>query len=116
VYQVVFGEKESSRTETTRKFNYALLSLVQNYIPRHFDVVLIVSSDRFTNQDRALHEELMRVNVPCIFVRTKVDIDVSNNEEDNAKCAKETVAQIRENLRTEGIMDACLVANRGKDK
>merc|ERR1719469_1503498 len=85
---------------------------IQTMGMRYFDRVVIVSAGRFTSTEVALKEELEAHKVPFVMVRTKVDIDVWNNYEDNKLREKETLAQIREDFGQNGIEDAFLVSLR----
>merc|ERR1712110_456694 len=46
---------------------------------RYFDIVIVVSKERFTQIDVMLLQELVEFGVPHFTVRTKIDIDVDNN-------------------------------------
>lgn len=65
---------------------------------RYFDRVVIVSAGRFTQMEVELKAELEQHNVPFFMVRTKVDIDVWNNREDNNASETDTLQVIREDL------------------
>mmetsp|Transcript_56505 Transcript_56505/g.160203 ORF Transcript_56505/g.160203 Transcript_56505/m.160203 type:complete len:454 (-) Transcript_56505:137-1498(-) len=73
---------------------------VQDMGLRYFDKVLILTAGRFTSMDVELRNELEQHKVPYYMVRTKVDIDVWNNKEDNGADQKTTIAQIREDLKS----------------
>mmetsp|Transcript_47267 Transcript_47267/g.119736 ORF Transcript_47267/g.119736 Transcript_47267/m.119736 type:complete len:454 (+) Transcript_47267:208-1569(+) len=73
---------------------------VQDMGLRYFDKVLILTSGRFTSMDVELRNELEQHKVPYYMVRTKVDIDVWNNKEDNGADQWTTIAQIREDLKS----------------
>jgi len=66
---------------------------------RYFDSVLIVSAGRFTETEMLLRGELQEYGVPFHMVRTKVDLDVWNNEEDNGLSEATTLAKIRDEHR-----------------
>lgn len=66
---------------------------------RYFDKVLVVTAGRFTSLEATLTEELERHGVPHCMVRTKIDIDVWNNMEDNGMDEAATVQAIRDDLR-----------------
>merc|ERR1712216_1119284 len=70
---------------------------------RHFDVVVIVVGDRFTELDRTLNEHLKRHNVPVFVVRSKMDEAVANNLRDKGKSKEETMEEIRKNLTDNGV-------------
>jgi len=79
---------------------------------RYLDKVLIVSAGRFTQTDIAIMQELKTHNVPYCMVRTKVDIDIWNNEKDNNLTQAETLAQIRTDLLTNNVDKPHLVSLR----
>lgn len=89
---------------------------VQDMGLRYFDKVLICTAGRFTSTEVALRAELERHDVPFLMVRTKVDIDVWNNHEDNGLDEKATVAQIRDDLKDNHcVACAYLVSSRDVD-
>ncbi|CAE7309273.1 Iigp1 [Symbiodinium sp. KB8] len=45
---------------------------------RYFDVVLLITSSRFTEAELMLAEELQKFEVPYFMVRNKVDIDIAS--------------------------------------
>eukprot|EP00930_Biecheleria_cincta_P003293 TRINITY_DN104217_c0_g1_i1.p1 TRINITY_DN104217_c0_g1~~TRINITY_DN104217_c0_g1_i1.p1 ORF type:complete len:468 (+),score=91.91 TRINITY_DN104217_c0_g1_i1:96-1406(+) len=49
---------------------------------RYFDVVILVTSTRFTEAELLLAEELQKFNVPYFMVRNKVDIDIQSEIDD----------------------------------
>lgn len=80
---------------------------------RYFDRVVIVSAGRFTQMEVELQAELERHEVPFFMVRTKVDIDIWNNREDNNAKEAETLKQIREDvLQKAGLKQVFLVSAR----
>lgn len=86
---------------------------VQDMGLRYFDRVLILTAGRFTTMDVELREELERHQVPYYMVRTKVDIDVWNNKEDNNASEAVTLEQIRVDLRTNhNVQHVYLVSSR----
>jgi len=86
---------------------------VQRMGLRYFDRVVIVSAGRFTQMEVELQAELERHSVPFYMVRTKVDIDVWNNREDNNANEAETLKQIREDvLQKAGLKQVFLVSAR----
>lgn len=50
---------------------------------RYFDMVILVTADRYTNDDIILAGELKRFNVPVYFVRTKTDLAIVENYNDD---------------------------------
>mmetsp|Transcript_85199 Transcript_85199/g.260418 ORF Transcript_85199/g.260418 Transcript_85199/m.260418 type:complete len:456 (-) Transcript_85199:195-1562(-) len=86
---------------------------VQDMGLRYFDKVLICTAGRFTCTEVTLREELQSHSVPYFMVRTKVDIDVWNNSEDNGADEKTTLQQIRDDLKTNhGVSSVYLVSSR----
>eukprot|EP00928_Gymnodinium_smaydae_P096122 TRINITY_DN8425_c0_g2_i1.p1 TRINITY_DN8425_c0_g2~~TRINITY_DN8425_c0_g2_i1.p1 ORF type:complete len:460 (+),score=94.74 TRINITY_DN8425_c0_g2_i1:184-1563(+) len=67
---------------------------------RYFDKVVIVTAGRFTSTEVALRAELQEHKVPFCMVRTKVDIDVYNNLQDNGMQEQATLNQIVEDMRS----------------
>ena len=63
-----------------------------------FDFFLLITSDRFTQDDTWLGEELRRRNKKFFFVRTKIGADISNNKKAHPKTHNEeaVVKHIRE--------------------
>lgn len=86
---------------------------VQRMGLRYFDRVVIVSAGRFTQMEVELQAELERHEVPFYMVRTKVDIDIWNNREDNNANEADTLKQIREDvLQKAGLKQVFLVSAR----
>lgn len=86
---------------------------IQDMGLRYFDKVLIVTAGRFTSTEVKLRAELERHGVPFFMVRTKVDIDVWNNKEDNKMEEEATLAQIRDDFKSShGVTAAYLVSSR----
>jgi len=56
-----------------------------------YDVFIIMTADRFTEQDTRLGEELMKRNAAIIFVRTKISQDVANSKRDFPEKDERTV-------------------------
>lgn len=65
---------------------------------RHFDGVIFVTSDAFSELEAALMRQLQEFQVPYYIVRNKVDQDVFNNAEDNNRSVEESLAEIRHEL------------------
>jgi len=89
---------------------------------RHFDMVILVTADRFTEAELMLLQELQSWNVPFFLVRNKVDNAIelrleeeSKEEERKREVAEETVAAIREHFETEyGLDTVYLVSSRAE--
>lgn len=61
---------------------------------RYLDAVIIVTAGRFTETEIELRTELERHKVPYAMTRTKADIDIWNNREDNGKDEASTLCEI----------------------
>ncbi|CAE7558912.1 IRGC [Symbiodinium pilosum] len=84
---------------------------------RYFDSVLIVTAGRFTSIDEVLRTELEDCGVPYFMVRTKVDLDIWNNREDNQIEEAATMESIRQELyRLHGVDRLYLVSSREPDR
>mmetsp|Transcript_155528 Transcript_155528/g.270553 ORF Transcript_155528/g.270553 Transcript_155528/m.270553 type:complete len:444 (+) Transcript_155528:79-1410(+) len=69
---------------------------------RHFDGVIFVTSDAFSEIEASLMNQLMDFKVPYYIVRNKVDQDVQNNAEDNGASVEDSLSEIRSELRDRG--------------
>lgn len=65
---------------------------------RHFDGVIFVTSDAFSEIEANLMTQLLDFKVPYYVVRNKVDQDVQNNAEDNGATVEESLSEIRREL------------------
>lgn len=83
---------------------------------RHFDAVLVVSACRFTETEVALASELQAQGVPYFMVRSKVDVDVWNNREDNKVDELATLEHITKDLKNRGVERPYLISSRQPDK
>ncbi|CAK9006911.1 unnamed protein product [Durusdinium trenchii] len=83
---------------------------------RYFDSVLIVTANRFTSTEVILREELEKYDVPYFMVRTKIDLDVWNNKEDNRVEEAVTLKNIRDELACHGVNRVYLVSSREPDR
>jgi len=94
---------------------------------RHFDIVILLTSTRFTEAELLLLEGMEYWGVPVFLVRNKVDVDVQNEidkveemqDEVDAERKKEveleTVQSIREYFKNEfGITSLYLVSSKRK--
>jgi len=90
-------------------------SYVRDMGLRYFDKVVIVSAGRFTTTDLTLKSELETHRVPYFMVRTKVDVDVWNNEQDNSADEMATVAEIKRDLNQHAVERPYLVSLRDPD-
>jgi len=82
---------------------------------RYLDRVMIITAGRFTETELALQKELEEHNVPYCMVRTKIDWDVYNNKADNDLSPEQTVAEIRDDMRSRGVARPYLVSLRDID-
>lgn len=83
---------------------------------RHFDVVLIMAAGRFSDNDIMLKKELERVKLPFFFIRSKIDVDVENNMDDHEIREEETLRQIKDDLKSQGVMMPFLISSKKSDK
>jgi len=84
---------------------------------RYLDSVIIVTAGRFTQTEVQLMHALSEFKVPYHMVRTKVDIDVMNNLQDNSVSEPESVSKMRKFLREQhGIENTFLVSLRDVNK
>ncbi|XP_060605946.1 interferon-gamma-inducible GTPase 10-like [Ruditapes philippinarum] len=61
-----------------------------------FDLFLIITATRFTENDLWLANEVKRLGKKFFFIRTKIDLDVENDKNDNPEiCKADTVSKIR---------------------
>merc|ERR1711924_210961 len=63
---------------------------------RHFDVVVLMTASRFTEAELMLVEELRYWNVPYFLVRTKIDVAVEAEVEEQKEADDNFVRQERE--------------------
>jgi len=64
-----------------------------------FDVCIIMTTDRFTEQDAWLGKEMQKRNIPVVFVRTKIRSDVKNSKHDYPlKDEKTVLKQVKEDI------------------
>jgi len=91
-------------------------SSVENYIRtiglRYFDVVLVLSSGRLTETETEVAQELRFREVPFFFVRTKLDWDIENSQEDYGMTPAEVCDDIRKDLVANDVPDPYLVNAR----
>lgn len=85
---------------------------VQDMGLRYFDKVVIATAHRFTSTEVSLREELDRHGVPYFMVRTKVDVDVYNNEKDNNMDEAATVKVIQDDFGKNKVENPYLVSSR----
>mmetsp|Transcript_65159 Transcript_65159/g.121464 ORF Transcript_65159/g.121464 Transcript_65159/m.121464 type:complete len:370 (-) Transcript_65159:17-1126(-) len=69
---------------------------------RYLDGVIFVTSDVFLEYEVDLIERLLEFKVPYYILRNKVDQDMLNNAQDNNATPEETLAEIRQDLKSNG--------------
>mmetsp|Transcript_70697 Transcript_70697/g.163433 ORF Transcript_70697/g.163433 Transcript_70697/m.163433 type:complete len:317 (+) Transcript_70697:38-988(+) len=79
---------------------------------RYFDVVLLLCATRFTETEILLIKELQRHGVPHFVVRTKLDIDIENNEADYGLKAEETKEGILQQMMGNAVAQPYLINGR----
>lgn len=79
----------------------------------HFDVVLIVYSQRVTGLELQLAKSLEEIHkVPHLAVRSQVDLDVESEEADHGCSEEEVLTQLRTDAQSEGLGSIFLVSAR----
>ncbi|CAJ1356743.1 unnamed protein product, partial [Effrenium voratum] len=110
--------------------NYPQATYVRRMGIRYYDVVLLVTSSRFTEAELMLAEELKRVKVPFFMVRNKVDVDIQSEilkeeesydddrdltKEEKHKVTAETLGCIKDYFKLEyGLDKVYCVSSRRK--
>lgn len=89
-------------------------SYIQSFGLRYFDFVIVVTAERFREEDRQLLAELRKYNVGCIMVRNKTDAAVENNLYDNEVPESDTLAKIKQDFADRGIPDVYLISAQKK--
>lgn len=84
---------------------------------RFFDAVVLVTATRVTDIDRSIVSTLQGFHVPCFVVRSKIDVDIRNELEDNGQPEATTRDRIYEEMfeSLSGIADAYLVSKRADE-
>lgn len=96
--------------------DFPLESYIARMGLRYLDKVLIVTAGRFTVTEVKLMRHLQECRVPYCMVRTKVDIDVWNNRQDNGVEEETSIREIRDDLReNHGVDKVFLVSLRDTD-
>ncbi|GAB5372731.1 hypothetical protein AAMO2058_001690000 [Amorphochlora amoebiformis] len=65
---------------------------------RFFDLVVVVASQRYTETDLKLMEELAEHGVPYFAVRSKIDVEIRNGQSDNGATPAQTLELIRNDI------------------
>lgn len=78
--------------------NFPSVTYIKRMGLRYFSALMIVTACRFEEMDLALFEEATRWGIPCYLVRSKVDIDMANNQVDHRRAPEETLQQLRTGL------------------
>lgn len=83
----------------------------------HFDAVLIVYSERLSASELNVVKDLDKCyKVPCLLVRTHVDVDVANEAADHGVDAEEALARLRREALGQGASSVFLVSSREPEK
>merc|ERR1712013_910710 len=82
---------------------------------RYFDLVFIVSAARWKEHDKLLMKELERHKVPFFVLRTKVDLDIDSNYDDNGIKPKETLELLRKECREAGLDNVFFITKKKKE-
>jgi GTP-binding protein EngB required for normal cell division len=96
--------------------NFPLCTYIQAMGLRYFDCVIIVTAGRFTSTEVQLSAELNKYGIPYQMVRTKIDLDIYNDKEDNFCNEEAVVMKIRKDLRDHGVEQPYLVSSREPEK
>ena len=90
---------------------------------KDYDAFLIVFAWRFTENDRLLAEKVKSFNKPFFFVRTHIDVDISNERRKKGFNEKKSLIKIKQNClkykpKDSGIstQDVFLISNRHPKK
>mmetsp|Transcript_4946 Transcript_4946/g.8998 ORF Transcript_4946/g.8998 Transcript_4946/m.8998 type:complete len:151 (-) Transcript_4946:179-631(-) len=98
---------------------FPLSSYIRNMGIRFFDLVVVVASQRFTETDLELMDELRANGVHFVAVRSKVDIEVRNADHDSGMSPNQVLGGIREDVRRNALLPderIFMVSSREKDK
>lgn len=84
---------------------------------RFFDAVVLVTSTRVTDIDRSIVAALQTFRVPCFVVRSKIDVDIVNEMEDNGLPEHVTRERVLDEVMhcLTGVSDVYLVSKRPDD-
>lgn len=81
---------------------------------RYFDFVFVVSAGRWKEHDMAIIEELKKHQVPHFVIRTKVDVDIENELDDNDVEPEATVQGLREECEAQGVRNAYFITTKSR--
>mgnify|MGYP001211634143 CR=1 FL=1 len=74
-------------------------SYIQKTNLASFDAIILVSSNRFYENDVQLYAQItQKLNIPCFVVRTKIDLAVNDGLEDNGLTTKQVCQMITDNI------------------
>merc|ERR1712039_153665 len=79
---------------------------------RYFDVVIILTASRYTETEIMIGQELQQFGVPHFMVRSKVDVDIVNNEDDHDMSEQATLDSIRTSMQREGVVKPYLISGK----
>eukprot|EP00468_Gymnochlora_sp_CCMP2014_P015396 CAMPEP_0167769978 /NCGR_PEP_ID=MMETSP0110_2-20121227/17639_1 /TAXON_ID=629695 /ORGANISM="Gymnochlora sp., Strain CCMP2014" /LENGTH=525 /DNA_ID=CAMNT_0007659055 /DNA_START=172 /DNA_END=1749 /DNA_ORIENTATION=- len=77
---------------------FPLASYIRNMGIKYFDLVIVASAGRFTENDLELMDELRRHGVPFFALRTKIDLEIRNAESDGGGDPNTIIDSIRADL------------------
>jgi len=83
---------------------FPLANYIRKMGIRFFDLVVVVAAQRFTETDLALMDELRENGVPFVAVRSKIDLEVRNAEQDSGVQAEDVLEQIRSDIRRNSLL------------
>jgi len=71
---------------------------------KYFDEVIIASAARFTETDLELMDELRMHGIPFIALRTKVDLEIRNAQQDSGASEVEILRNIRQDIKENSLL------------
>jgi len=73
---------------------------------RYFDMVVLITAERFTEAERLLKDELDHWNVPYFLVRSKADVSVTSMIDEEADCQEEELsAEQKQEIKRKTVED-----------
>eukprot|EP00467_Chlorarachnion_reptans_P021599 CAMPEP_0114521342 /NCGR_PEP_ID=MMETSP0109-20121206/20133_1 /TAXON_ID=29199 /ORGANISM="Chlorarachnion reptans, Strain CCCM449" /LENGTH=1340 /DNA_ID=CAMNT_0001702437 /DNA_START=130 /DNA_END=4154 /DNA_ORIENTATION=- len=77
---------------------FPLATYIRNMGIKYFDLVVVASAGRFTENDLELMDELRRNAIPFFALRTKIDLEIRNAQQDSNMSGDEVLDKIRKDL------------------
>eukprot|EP01024_Parvocaulis_polyphysoides_P018479 TRINITY_DN18193_c0_g1_i3.p4 TRINITY_DN18193_c0_g1~~TRINITY_DN18193_c0_g1_i3.p4 ORF type:complete len:155 (-),score=8.47 TRINITY_DN18193_c0_g1_i3:196-660(-) len=77
---------------------FPLETYIQNMGICWFDVCIVIGDTRVREEEVALIQELERVLVPYLYVRTKMDRQAEDNLYETGKDVKQTMTEVKDSL------------------